>query len=380
MRTRLATAVRTRFVQAVGVVAILAPAAAHAQSIPATLGWFQIPNTQLSTVCAATHGFPEVTGNTGCDAITSAWSGGAFDTARNRLIIWGGGHHDYGGNEVYALDLNTLTMTRLNDPSSPIRDGCTNGGTYADGKPVARHTYNHLTYLPRQDALFAWGGAEWSCGNFLADTWLFSFARLTWTNKATAPLSANFGRAAAYDPNTDLIYMRDDFDLYSYSPATDTWTVRDTVSVGMNDNKSAVIDPVRRKYFLHVSGDTTLYWYDISSPTGRTTLQSGPTTGCGGFIDDYGAGWEYDPVQNLLVGWNGGNNVYLLNPDTRSCSIVTYPGGPTSLSNGTFGRFRYSPVLNVFVVCNAVSANCHTLRLTTRQSTSPASPTGLRLQ
>jgi len=39
------------------------------------------------------------------------------DTKSNRLIIWGGGHGDYFGNEVYGLDLNNMTMSRLTEPS-----------------------------------------------------------------------------------------------------------------------------------------------------------------------------------------------------------------------------------------------------------------------
>jgi hypothetical protein len=130
------------------------------------------------------------------------WAGGAFDTARNRLIIMGGKHGGYAGNEVYALDLDTLTMERLNEPSTVIRDGCTSGGTYADGKPVARHTYNHLEYLPNQDAIFLRGDSQWQCGYFIGDTWLFNLSTLTWTKKSrTNGPTVSFGRAAAYDPN-----------------------------------------------------------------------------------------------------------------------------------------------------------------------------------
>ena len=336
--------------------------------IPSTLGWYQIPNTNLNAVCAGNNGFPEVLGNTGCAAITIAWSGGAFDSARNRLLIWGGGHKDYAGNEVYALELDTLKMTRLNDPSTPvtaITDPCSSS-TYADGRPVARHTYNHVAYLPSLDAMFIWGGSQWPCGAFADDTWVFNFSNLTWAQKShTNVPSRNYGRAIAYDPNNNLIYARDDQNLFSYNPATDTWSIR-SPSTGFGDNKAAVVDPVRKKYFLHGNSDTTLYWYDISSPTGSTSIKSGATTGCAGFVGNYSAGMDYDPIQDRIVGWAGGGTVYILNPDTLSCTTVVPAGGPgpAEASNGTFGRFRYSPSLNVFVVCNSVNENCWSLRLT----------------
>jgi hypothetical protein len=34
--------------------------------------------------------------------------------------IWGRGHHDYSGNEIYASDLNSLVLSRLTDPGIPV--------------------------------------------------------------------------------------------------------------------------------------------------------------------------------------------------------------------------------------------------------------------
>jgi hypothetical protein len=333
--------------------------------IPGTLGWYEIPNSRLRPVCAAENGFPQIHGNTGCPAIYSAWGGGALDTSRNRLLIWGGGHTDYAGNEVYALDLDTLTMARLNDPSSVIRDGCTNGGTYADGKPVSRHTYNQLAYLPNQDALFAWGGSQWQCGFHTNDVWSFSLASLSWTELSmTNGPRAGFGRSVAYDPNSALVYARDDFNLFSFAPAADAWTRRTATEVAAEDTKTGVIDPVRKRYYYYERDHpTTVHWYDISSATGTVTRQSLATSGCS-FMTDEGSGWEYDPVQDKLVGWAGGDSVYLMNPDTGACTTVTHAGGPDALPQGIFGRFRYVPALNLFVTCNSVDTNCHVLRLT----------------
>lgn len=332
--------------------------------VPGVAGWTPLPNTKLSAVCAATHGFQGVTGNTGCSAITGAWSGGVMDTARNRLVIWGGGHTDYAGNEVYALELDTGVLKRLNDPS-PARDGCANGGLYADGKPSSRHTYNHLAYLPVQDAMFAWGGSQFSCGGSPADGWLLDMATLAWTKKASTngPGGGTFNNAAAYDPNNGLIYMHDWNDLRAFNPVTNIWAKRSSVQVSAGNAIAAVVDPKRKRYYFSVSGSTTLRWYDVSSATASVPPQSSPTTGCAGFLGDANAGMEYDPVQDRIVGWNGGNTVYLLNPDTFSCSTVTTTGGPAATGTGTFGRFRYSPKSKAFAVCGRVDADCYLLRM-----------------
>ena len=43
----------------------------------------------------------------------TAWSSAALDPDSSRLLVWGGGHADYAGNEVYAFDLRSLQWTRL---------------------------------------------------------------------------------------------------------------------------------------------------------------------------------------------------------------------------------------------------------------------------
>src|SRR5262245_33687406 len=90
----------------VACVASLSTGSARA-AIPDQLGWYEIPNQQLGPICQF--------GPASCWGIF-AWSGGVMDTLRNRLIIWGGGHSDYSGNEVYALNLGaTPFIERIND-------------------------------------------------------------------------------------------------------------------------------------------------------------------------------------------------------------------------------------------------------------------------
>ncbi len=76
----------------------------------------------------------------------TAWSGAALDTNADRLLVWGGGHADYSGNEVYAFDLRTLRWTRLTEPSAVDRSR----GHYADGNPRSRHTYDYIEFVRRQ--------------------------------------------------------------------------------------------------------------------------------------------------------------------------------------------------------------------------------------
>ena len=81
--------------------------------------WYEVPNSKMAEVVPVT-GIDNIRNNSGPEGIMSLWSGGTYDTKRDRLIVWGGGHMGYGGNEVYVFDINTLQWTRLNDPSPTI--------------------------------------------------------------------------------------------------------------------------------------------------------------------------------------------------------------------------------------------------------------------
>src|SRR5213593_285726 len=93
--------------------------AALAQSTPATMpadSWLVAPNTNMSAVTPVNGQFAGTWGTDGPWAVIAAWGGGALDTQRSRLVLWGGGHADYYGNELYAFDIPTLTWSRVTDP------------------------------------------------------------------------------------------------------------------------------------------------------------------------------------------------------------------------------------------------------------------------
>jgi hypothetical protein len=70
------------------------------------------------------------------------------------------------------------------------------------------------------------------------------------------------------------------------------------------------------------------------------------------------------PTVARMVGWAGGDTVYIFDLDTKSCQTKTFGGGPGAQNaNGTMGRFRYLPSLNVFAAVNDWMKNALTLRL-----------------
>src|SRR3989344_4660568 len=353
--------------------------------IPATLGWYSIPNTRLRAVCAAENGFPEVFGTSGCGSITSAWNSGAFDSTRNSLLLWGGGHNDYYGNELYALDLDDLTMQRLTNPGLPSAPFSPCVEAIANGtQPNSRHTYDGIEYLGTTDRFFAFGGAL-ACGEgyFSGGTWTFNFSNNQWQRitPAVNPV-AEAGVVTAYDSNSGKLFLHDRRGLYSYDGPTNSYALLsgNTFNNARNYHSTGVIDTKRKKFVIFGNGDSWI----IDINTGSSyALQSLTTSGGSAIVNSFYPGLAYDPVSDRIVAWIGGNTVYSLNLDTNTWTPTTYSGGPTALANGTYGRWNYSPSLNVFVTCNSVDIDCYTLRLTTGSvlpppdTQAPSTPTNL---
>lgn len=337
---------------------------APAQTLPPTLGWHEIPETKLARVCPPNgFGGSRYDFSSNCRYVTEAWNSAVFDKARNRLIIWGGGHADYLGNELYALDLNSLTVKRLTDPGLPVTTtGCSE--SIANGsQPNARHTYDGIAYLDHVDRMFVFGGSLAYCGFLGQGTWTFNFTTSTWEKRnPSGPIPrAVPGVVTAYDPNTRKVFLHDDADLYSYDFEADRYR-RLASGNPIDYHMSGVIDPTRRKFVI--VGRGRVYVYDIG-PRSWYTRKTLATSGSNPIVDGIYPGLAYDPVSDRIVAWNGGDIVYTLNWETGAWLSATYPGGPgNALDNGTFKRWSYSTASGVFVLVNSMHANAWALRLT----------------
>jgi len=345
---------------------------AAAADLPPGTGWYSIPNTRLRTVCAADNGFPSVSGASGCPAITLAWSSGVFDSTRNRMIVWGGGHNDYYGNELYALPLDTLIPERLTNPGLPVASSGSCVDAIAGGtQPNSRHTYDGIEYIASADRMFVFGGSlACNAGNFGSDTWTFDFASKQWRRmQPSGPIPVgDAGMTTAYDPVSGLIYLHDRRNLYSYDVNADAYTRLTPSGAALGYHMGATIDPQRRRFVLigwdSAAGAGRVYTINIG-PGSTYQLQTLATTGGDAIVNARYPGIEYDPVSNSIVAWseNSGSDVYSLNLDTRQWTRTALTGGPTPVGNGTNGRWRYSVASSVFVLVNSVDANIYALRL-----------------
>ena len=324
--------------------------------------WYEAPGTHLQAVLP--DPVPPNWGGPG--SIMGAWSGGAFDSTRGRLVVWGGGHADYAGNEVYTFDVESLAWARLWGPSPDLPDvgAMASVETYADGNPVSRHTYDGLAYVPTVDGLFAQGGSRYSNGYGTSATWLFSFAGTAWARKADAP-DTMYGVLAVFDPVTAHVFHQGQSQFSEYDPGADTYTARGAINGGWwHTNETAAIDPVRR-LFVAVGSGAMLVW-DLAS----WQQLSVASTGGDAVIGASAPGFVYAEADARLVAWSGGTSVHTLDPDTwtwtehpAAATNTVTPSTPAA--NGTYGRFQYVPSRNLFVVVNSIDTNVFFYRLST---------------
>jgi hypothetical protein len=339
------------------------------------------------------------------------WSGAAADDEHKRLIVWGGGHSDYAGNEVSVLNLTgTPAWERFTGPTMPIPfnwDGkhweglkpyfvlLHQGGQPKPGaSPSSRHTYGGLQYVPYQNKLYSFGGSVANGGYFSQEVWTLDMGTKTWTMLGP-PFSQSSGYpTSAYNPTNGHIVMHDkDWSLFDYDPHNNKWK-KLAGSVHVDDGTTAAIDPVNN-LFVVVAGNAayptpathhTLQVFPLSSPS----MQTWKDSGCDLTYRNGGLAW--DSALGLMVGYpGGGNQVYLLNTGSKDivspfgtvpshkCLDVAisqkpspvkgedYPPDPEGTGHnanlGIFGRFAYFPSLDIFVLINNRDQDAWILRL-----------------
>ncbi len=363
---------------------------------PAGSGWTKLHGTTLkggsenASPCPPDgfDGYNPLPGGfaTQCQYVIESWNSAIPDPARNRLIIWGGGHDDYGGNEFYSLELGQSppTLIRLNPPSPPNTQSGVCVETLSDGRPNSRHTYDSLVYLPNQDEMLAFGGALNDCGNPGNGTWTVTLSSIlsscapncssNWSKHSTNTVpDAQVGVTSDYDPNTGLAWEVTQNNMFTFDPTTNQYTHQANISVGYHG--TGIIDPVDH-YFIHADSNTGIHYWSIASGSSFTE-NTASSSSCAGLLNTtYNGnsgypGLAWDPIDQVVVGYpNGGNVLYILNPKTWTCTTESYGSSQgtdypqndaATASSGTFKHFNYVSSLDEFVLCNDPYNDCWVL-------------------
>ena len=326
--------------------------------------WFEVPNSRLRD-----RG-PEPKAGGNLANIINAWSGGAYDAKRDRLLVWGGGGNDYRGNEVYAFDVETLTWQRLTEPSREL--GGDDSNLNPDGTPRARRTYDTLEYLPTIDRFCAFGAADPTRGKTNHRVSCLNLDTLNWEQRQPgfSKGSGNTtGSVVAFDPASGFLWRKrvNSSLMERYDPLANAWAEFGK-PFPISNKGTAEVDPVRRKFVVLGRGDQIVW--DVENHQGPKPIEAvGPAP------RRRNPGVAYDPTSGQIVVWEGGAQVYTLNLGANvwlkhEPSNQVAPG--VQANYGTYGRFRYVPSRNVFIVVNSVDENVFFYKLN-------ENPPGIRL-
>ena len=312
------------------------------------------------------------------EKIIIAWSSFAWDSRRGDLILYGGGHANYSGNDVYRWRGVTRTWERASLPSEIMLtpNGFHTAIDGVDAAPVSAHTYDNNLYLPIIDRFITFGGASYNTGNPYArpltsstsgvtGPYLFDPAKADgnkvggttgshvqregpfpdvvggdmWTNRdvhqgnvSGNPPSSHINGMTAYaqENGKDVIYVAarpgqgTDLTLYKYTindlndVTQDTWERVGMYWNGPSDQGAGAYDPVR-KLFVRTGPATApiTYWdLNFAAPNNRDAVAI-PIDLSGGLNASLrSAGIEFDPVRNVFMVWYGGGDVWKLTPPT----------------------------------------------------------------
>lgn len=324
---------------------------------------------------------------TGPRSVLIAWNSAAFDAKRRLLYFTGGGHRDYGGNEVYRFDLNKGSWQRLTEPSAlthlfidgdyneradkPWRRLCWMPDTRK--VPASAHTYDGLQFSRRTDTLFyyAMRAANGTCFEDRDDRYRDSPLVL---GKRT-PASAGW-----YEFNPSTTETRNGLAPLAWRRVFDYEQLR-AFGVETGFPVTAELDDGR---IVFGSRHRTLI-YDPADPSPRSPQAFSQQA-------DWGVGsMRYDPVRDLvwsihrhrllafdanngrltreveadvdhgkslaitddgdLVCWNGVSKIYRLNPDEdkpRWRSIDWRGNGPMTGDHRVYGKWVFIKGLGVF--------------------------------
>jgi hypothetical protein len=100
--------------------------------------------------------------------IVYAWSSFAWDSNRGNLMIYGGGHANSAGNDMYVWNGSTRLWERGSVPSEVVYDDTIGLWSAIDGEdaaPSSAHTYDNNIFLPIADRFLTFGGACHSHGS-----------------------------------------------------------------------------------------------------------------------------------------------------------------------------------------------------------------------
>jgi hypothetical protein len=317
--------------------------------------WAEVPNSSIQQVLLMESDVQPGAWSKGSKAVINNWQGSAFDG--RKMYFHGGGHASYGGNEIYAFDLENLSWelvigntAELLPPTETER--CL--GLVDPSVPAAGHTYDALIYSPTDNSIYTWGSVAYcrhGWGGGTTSVWRFDLETKKWSYVGPRPESGYY--KTALDPATGDIYAMGLKHVFKYD--TDSGTYSSLARLGRMSDGTAAFDPDRGVFAITTSRG--IYAAELTSD-GVNNLGIVSPVPDGETKHPFGqAGVAYDAGRKVFVLWRGGREVWTLDPDTWEIVEYANASGDASIPEFTrvYGKWHYVESLGVFVGYNNVN-------------------------
>lgn len=360
--------------------------------------WKALPNTQMKDVCPLPYQ------KYACENVMAAWSGGAYDAKRDRLIVYGGGHEDSWYNNIFAFDLPTMQWHRLNEMSTatgtepgigwkdPRVESCgfypkgevtlpggMMRGAYVDPamcdseivssqlddqQPRSSHTYGKV-FVDRINDRYCYMGGSYYPSAQTSSPRVVCFDPVTrrWSRAADQPANVGGSGQAAEDGRGRIWYLTNaSGPIARFDPSANAWSTFG--SVHGDAGGGADIDRAHDHYYVLAPVDDkhVLRRWDLARlGVGSSRELPIEVTGVNETPSGLGArpGFVYADDRDRFYAWGGGRDVHVFDPASRRWTRQQATGDDPGDAQkwGTFGRFRYSAARRVFVLANSTMQN-----------------------
>jgi len=281
-----------------------------------------------------------------------AYSGGVFDSEHNQILVFGGGHADYWGNEVCAFDMRTLKWRVMYKPDARARYTNANidntkGKLKDSAKPYTRHSYQMMAFVPTAKKMFIWSGCGPGWGRIAPtcpaprDAWYYDYAKNKWELLATNG-PKGYGGGTCYDPKRDVVWALPGVSwpkLWKFDVKKKSWSkhaLKPESPAGCHMNLD--YSPKQDRILASIGNQGK--WVYVIDPEkfaiGKADVSTFRPRGYGG--------QTYLPEQDVMLSLVGDPTLGAFDFKTRKWYKLDGPaGGPKMMGYAVYGRFNYSP-------------------------------------
>ncbi|MBP7061044.1 MAG: hypothetical protein KBA91_03655 [Candidatus Moranbacteria bacterium] len=313
----------------------------------------------------------------------SDYSRFTYDSALNKMLMFGGGHSSTPRTDVDVLDLNSASSLTWNSAyaSTPVSEMLTSnfnpltGAWISTGHPRTRHTYDMMPFIPDTGELTLLypTGLQSACEevpvseSFWADNpgggWAYNPTTKVWRTIAINPSlwGANQQErpAAEYDPISHKVIMISRYGFFYYDYATETGVkVKDISMPELNIAQNLVYYPPNGKmYYIENDGTVFEVTLDRDNLVNSTIVQmtgitgSSPTGAMPPVTDSGETGWAYDSLNQIIGGGIVNDTFYAFDPiaKTWTAKLMHSDNPAKTIGKQSFHALDYDPIDNVFI-------------------------------